>query len=258
MSSKKPQNNPNPAGNRREQLQRQREQQARERKVRSIVTFSILGVAALAIVGVIVAVVLSTRNAPVADGGGAVTGNYSVIAGNPDAPVTLTIYQDFMCPFCGMFERANRADLEELVDNGTAKIEFHVVNWQDRQSQGTRYSTRSGSAFVAVAKAQPDKVMAFNAALFDRQPDEGTPGLSDAEIADLARQAGVSNDVIATFARLANEDFITNAATVAANSGITGTPSILIDGKAWPTDKSVNILEAGPLKAAVEQAAAAK
>lgn len=253
MSSKKPQNNPGPAGNRREQLQRQREQQAKERRVRNIITFSILGVAVLAIVGVIVAVVLSSRNTPVAQGGGAVTGNYSVVVGKEDAPVTLTIYQDFMCPYCGMFERANRADLESLVDTGTAKIEFHVVNWQDVHSQGTRFSTRSGDAFVAVAKAQPDKVMEFNAALFDKQPDEGTPGLSDAEIAQLARDAGVSNDVIATFARLANESFINNASTAAVNAGVTGTPTILING----TKFSGNILEAGELKAAVEQAAQA-
>ncbi|MCW5952989.1 MAG: thioredoxin domain-containing protein [Propionibacteriaceae bacterium] len=256
MSSKKPQNNPSASGNRREQLQRQREQQAKERKVRNIITFSILGVALLAIVGVIVAVVVSSRNTPVAEGGGAVTGNYSVLAGQPDAPVKVAIYQDFMCPYCGMFERANRDDLEALVDNGTAQIEFHVVNWQDRQSQGTNYSSRSGNAFVAVAKAQPDKVMAFNAALFDQQPDEGTPGLSDAEIASLARGVGVSNDVIATFARMANQSFIDNASSVAANSGITGTPTILIDGN--PIDKSLNILEAGPLKAAIEQAAAGK
>ena len=256
MSSKKPQNKPNAGATRREQLQLQKEQQAKERKVRNIVTFSILGVALLAIVGVIVAVVVSAGRTPVASGGGAVTGNYSVLAGQADAPVKVTIYQDFMCPFCGYFERANRDDLEALVDDGTIQIEFHVVNWQDRQSQGTNFSSRSGNAFVAVAKAQPDKVMAFNATLFDNQPEEGTPGLSDAVIAQLARDVGVSNDVVATFARMSNQSFIDNAASVAANSGITGTPTILIDGK--PIDKAMNILEAGPLKDAIEQAAAGK
>ena len=111
MSSKKPQNTPAAAGNRREQLQRQREQQAKERKIRNLITFSILGVAVLAIVGVIVAVVVSSTKAPEVTGGGAVTGDYAVTAGDPNAPVTLTIYQDFMCPYCGMFERGNRADL---------------------------------------------------------------------------------------------------------------------------------------------------
>ena len=258
MSSKKPQNTPAAAGNRREQLQRQREQQAKERKIRNLITFSILGVAVLAIVGVIVAVVVSSTKAPEVTGGGAVTGDYAVTAGDPNAPVTLTIYQDFMCPYCGMFERGNRADLEALVDSGTAKIEFHIVNWQDRQSQGTRYSTRTGNAFVAVAKAEPQNVMAFNAALPHKQPEEGTPGLSDAEIAQLARDAGVGNDVIATFARMANEDFITNSTLAAQTSGITGTPSILINGEKWPADNTVNYLEPGPLKAAVEAAAAAK
>ena len=37
--------------------------------------------------------------------------NYTVVVGKADAPVTLAIYQDYMCPYCGEFERANRAAL---------------------------------------------------------------------------------------------------------------------------------------------------
>lgn len=260
MSSKKPQNQPNPntPGNRREQLQHQREQQAKERKVRSIITFSILGVAVLAIVGVIVAVVLSVRNTPVAEGGGGATGDYTLLVGQADAPVTLTIYQDFMCPYCGQFERANRDDLEAVVADGTAKVEFHVMNFLDDASQGTKFSTRAANALVAVAKAEPDKVMAFNAALYDNQPAENSPGLSDAEIANLARGAGVSNDVIATFAQLANQDFVNRSTSAAFASGITGTPTLKINGEVWPNDKTTSIYEAGPLKAAIQQAAAAQ
>lgn len=258
MSSKKPQNNPNAAGNRREQLQRQREQQAKERKVRNIITFSILGVALLAIVGVIVAVVVSSRNVPVAEGGGAVTGNYTVVTGQSDAPVTVSIYQDFMCPYCGDFERANRDDLIAMVDSGAAKVEFHVMNFLDDASQGTRFSTRAANALVAIAKAEPDKVMAFNAALFESQPAENTAGLSDAEIATVARNVGVGNDVIATFAQLANEDFVNRSTSEAFSSGVTGTPTVKINGEKWPADGSVNMYQAGPLKAAVEQAAAGK
>ncbi len=259
--SKQPKNQPNPPGNRRAQLQQQREQEARERKVRNIITFSILGVAVLAIVGVVVGVALTAAKPPVSDND-ATTGDYSVVVGKADAPVTLTIFQDFMCPYCGDFERANRADLEALVADGTAKIAFHTLNFQDGNSAGSKYSTRSANAFVAVAKAEPDKLMAFNAALYDNQPQEGTPGLSDAEIADRARQAGVSETVIATFAQLHNADFVNKATAQALDQSredsITGTPTIRINGTDWPSGATGEQYQAGPLKAAVLEAAGKK
>ncbi|MDQ7993123.1 MAG: DsbA family protein, partial [Propionicimonas sp.] len=236
MSSKKPTNPSTPGGqpNRREQLQQQREQEAKERKVRNLVTYGILGVALLAIVGVIVAVVLSSRNAPVAEGGGAATGNYTLVVGEADAPVTISIYQDYMCPYCGMFERTNRDDLETMVADGTAKVEFHLMNFLDPQSQGTNFSSRAANALVTVAKAEPEHVMAFNAALYDNQPEEATAGLSDAEIANLARQAGVSNDVVATFASISNQDFVDQSNAAAFSAGVQSTPTIKINGETWP------------------------
>jgi protein-disulfide isomerase len=257
MSSKKPQNNQPAAGTRREQLQRQREQQAKESRVRNIVTFSILGVAVLAIVGVIVAVVLSSRNTPQAEGGGADSGNYTIVVGQDGAPVTVSIFQDFICPYCGDFERTNRDDLEAMVEDGTAKIEFHLMNFLD--GGGRTYSTRAANALVEVAKAEPEHVMAFNAALYDNQPEETGMGLSDAEIADLARQSGVSNEVVATFAQARYSDWVNNSNLAAYNAGVRSTPTVKINGNAWPGGDNLQpMFQAGALRAAVDEAAAGK
>ena len=60
------------------------------------------------------------------------------------------------------------------------------MSFLDRTSQGARYSTRAANAFVTVAQADPDRILAFNRALYDNQPAEGTTGLTDAQLATLA------------------------------------------------------------------------
>ena len=122
----------------------------------------------------------------------------------------------------------------------------------DDASQGTQFSTRAANALVTVAKAEPDKVLAFNAALYDSQPEENTAGLTDAQIAELARGAGVSNETVATFASLANKSFVASATTKSFASGVKGTPTIKINGETFTGD----LYTAGALKDAVAKAAA--
>ncbi|GAA2184071.1 thioredoxin domain-containing protein [Brooklawnia cerclae] len=246
---------PSGGANRREQLRQQQAQAAREKKARTVVTFSVLGVALAVIVGVVVwGIASATRNSSTsqAQASGAATEDYSLVIGEQDAPVTVAIYQDFMCPYCGQFERTNRDDLEALVADGTTKVEFHLMNFLDSSSQGTNYSTRAANALVTVAKSEPEHVMALNAALYDNQPDEGTSGLSDTEIADLASEAGVSDAVISTFADLSNADFVDGSNDAAAADGVTSTPTIKINGEEFSGSQ---IYTAGMLKSAVEDAA---
>ena len=47
------------------------------------------------------------------------TDSGAVLLGKVDAPVTVTVYADFMCPFCGRFERANGEALQSAVAAGT-------------------------------------------------------------------------------------------------------------------------------------------
>lgn len=254
--SKNKQTPPNPPSggtSRRQQLRQQQAQAEREKKIRNRVTFSVLGVVLAVIVGVVVwGIVSATKNKPAAPTASAATQSYALVTGQQTAPVTISIYQDFMCPYCGQFERANRDDLKSLVADGTAKVELHLMNFLDSSSQGTNYSTRAANALVTVAKAEPGNVMAFNAALYDSQPQEGTSGLSDQQIADLARGAGVSDAVISTFAQMSNVGFVNQSNQAAAAAGVTSTPTIKING----TDFSgQQIFTAGALKSAVNTAA---
>lgn len=256
MSKKRtnPSSPPSDGMNRREQLRQQQARDAREKKVRTWATVGVLAVVVALIAGVAIWAGMNAarNNAPQAQNSGAATENYSLVIGKQDAPVTVSIYQDFMCPYCGQFERTNRDDLEALVTDGTAKVEFHLMNFLDSSSQGSKYSTRAANAVVTVAKAEPDHLMAFNAALYDNQPQEGTSGLSDAQIADLARGAGVSDAVVSTFSQLSNAGFVNQSNQAAARDGIQSTPTVKINGSDFAGQQ---LYTAGALKSAVDRAA---
>ena len=154
-----------------------------------------------------------------------------------------------MCPFCGRFERANGTEIQRLLADGTIRVNLYPLAFLDPQSAGTRYSTRAANAVATVADAAPDKVHAFNMALFARQPQEGGPGLTDAQLAATARDAGVPQDVVDRFTAQTFQPWIVQS-TEKALKQISGTPTVKINGKVFRGD----LYTAGPLTQAVTAA----
>jgi len=173
--------------------------------------------------------------------------------GSETAPVTVTIYLDYMCPYCGKFEQANGADLQQLVTDGAAKVELHPLAFLDRMSNGTEYSSRTANAAATVADRASDKLLDFTTTLYAHQPEENSPGLTDAQIAELAIGAGVPGAVADTFTAKRFAGWVSDATDKAVKSGIDSTPTILVNGVKVTT----NLLTAGALRTAVAAAAAA-
>jgi len=98
------------------------------------------------------------------------------------APVRITMYVDYLCPICGAFEKTNSSYIEGLVDSGAATVDIHPIAILSNRSQGTKYSLRAANAAACVADSSPDQFFAVNRALFAKQPEEGTAGLTDAQL----------------------------------------------------------------------------
>lgn len=255
-TTNEPQQQPDP-GSRRQRLRQEQEQAAKEKRVRSIISYAVLTIGVFALIGGIVWAVMAAGAAskkPTPSASGAVNTTYTVLVGKPEAPVIVDIYQDFICPFCGALERANSADLTALTASGQAAIRIHPMAFLDSASSGTKYSSRAANDLVTVAKAEPSKVMAFNAILYANQPAENSTGLTDAQIAALAKQAGVSQATIDTFTASVNADFVVASTNEAFADGIDSTPTILINGVAFTGD----FRTAGPLKTAIQAAVTTK
>jgi protein-disulfide isomerase len=124
------------------------------------------------------------------------------------------------------------------------------MSFLDKTSNGTRYSTRAANATATVADRAPDKVLRFNQALFAEQPREGSDGLTNDQIVKLAGAAGVPHDVTNTFADRTFEPWIAKVTDAAFGSGITGTPTVKINGKVFKGD----LYTVGPLTRALMSA----
>ncbi len=105
----------------------------------------------------------------VADGG-------LVIAGDPAAPVTIDVYDDFLCPGCGQFKEVYGQQIEQVVAVGRAVVRYHPVAILDELSDPVGYATEAANAVICAAETGifPD----FHASLFAAQPAEGGAGYS--------------------------------------------------------------------------------
>ena len=97
--------------------------------------------------------------------------------GSATAPHTLSIYEDFRCPFCKALETGSASVYKSYVDAGTLRVLFHPVTLIDANHPGTGGSLWSGSAAVCAATA--GKFDEYHDALFAGQPDESTDGYRD-------------------------------------------------------------------------------
>src|SRR5699024_5447253 len=101
-----------------------------------------------------------------------------------EGPITVDLYEDFICPVCKQFTDQNGAQLTELAENGDIKLRFHPLGLLDNYSS-TNYSTRSAAA--SVCAADEDKFADYEASLFAEQPAEGSAGLTDGKLIQIGK-----------------------------------------------------------------------
>jgi len=173
----------------------------------------------------------------------------ALVSGETGA-VRLEIFLDYMCPYCGRFERANGDEIERLVGDGTVRLELYPLSFLDRMSDGAQYSTRAANSVTTVADRAPEQLLPFNEVLFANQPQEGSKGLTDGQIATMASGVGVPADVVEAFDDRIFEPWVAASTEKVFDSGITGTPTVKINGEVFKGD----LYTVGPLTEAIMEA----
>lgn len=234
---------------------------ARQRRRRVLVTMGVI--AAIAMIAVAGTFMLSpgthlsdiaeSESGPFTDRGGIVWGSEGILSPpegeeywaeeslnrlSDEGTLVVSVYSDYLCPYCAMFEIDNAELLDSMVEAGDAVMVYHRVAILDDYSDGTRYSTRAAAAALYVAEQDPDAFKDFNDALFEMLYLHGPTALTDEGLAQLAVHAGVSTavasaieageapaDRAAAFTEMASQDLRQLA-----------TPTILLNGQQLTDD----------------------
>lgn len=158
-----------------------------------------------------------------------------------DVPV-VTVYLDYQCPVCQGFEQENGTMLTNLVNDGTIALEYRPIAILDSQSGGNKYSTRSANMVACIADSRQDaEVVKTSQVLFDNQPEEGGDGMTDEQMLAYAEEAGVdtgaklTSDPEQTVKSCTTEEtfskYVEQTTQDTLDSGVTGTPTVRINGK---------------------------
>lgn len=162
----------------------------------------------------------------------------TVVAGRPGAPVTIDVYEDFMCPVCAQFEKTYGDRLDKAAAAGEARVVYHPIAILDVYSEPPGYSSLAAGGALCAAEA--GVFPRYHDSLYQTQPTEGGPGWSAAQIQQLGRELGAGS----SFARcLSGATPRATAATQKASQYLTtlrpdgriGTPTVVVNGVAADT-----------------------
>jgi protein-disulfide isomerase len=148
------------------------------------------------------------------------------------------LYIDPMCPFCGEFDTANGDTLAALVADDSITLRVHPLTFLDSASAGSAYSSRASAALTCEAAINPASTLDYLAAMFAKQPAEGTTGLSDDALVALSTGADSIADCVdsgeyLTWAQQNTENALTGPIEGAEIPSIPGTPTVHVDGSQY-------------------------
>ena len=224
------------------------------RSTGSAMRLTILGVIFLAVVGIAVWGLLSSRsNAPAVDPQAAVP--TTILDGNgstpwgvqynsaPGKPV-LAIWEDFQCPYCAQLEKVNGAGIRALADAGKITLIWRPTVFLDG-SPGSQSGPNPNSSVRATAAwgcaIDAGKGADFHAYVFAHQPAIEGAGWSDAELQTFASSVGITGSALDTFkscytsAKYAS--WVKNSYAAFESEGVAGTPAGYLNGTELTPDQ---------------------
>jgi protein-disulfide isomerase len=223
----------------------------------AMITTVVVAIGALALVVAVGANVLASASGPqpvVAPAQPAPAGLASGRSiGKSTAPVKLDVWEDFQCPYCDEFTRSVEPSIvSQYVAPGTAQLTFH-----DYSFIGNGHSPDESNDAAVAARCAEDQgqFWAYMQYLYANQGASENSGtfnktMFDAIATKLGLNLGTFDSCLSDPAKL---QAVRAETAQGQQLGITGTPTLFVDGKALANPQDINAVSS-----AIEAAAQGK
>ena len=225
-----------------------KERQRRERRRQVLTLVGVVAAIALIITGGFVINSMRDPSKDVAAAAGGLGSKYGLTVGADSAPHKVVVYEDFLCPICGEFEKAGHEELAQLAADGKVQIEYRPFILLSRLGP---YSARSTMVWSLVLQQDGDDVAKkYHDLLFQNQPSEEGPFPSVADLVTLAGQAGADTTKLQSAIDAdAGIDWPVAATKAATKAGVNSTPTVILDGTPFTSGRTPDDLAANLIKA---------
>jgi protein-disulfide isomerase len=149
----------------------------------------------------------------------------------PNAP-TLDVYADYQCPICGRFEKQFGPSIVAMAKAGQIKYVAHMMTFLDINLKNDS-SARATNAAACAADA--GKFIEYHSAIFAAQPVQEGAGYTDAQLTEFATTAGITGPALTTWQKCTtsgqHNQYVADVETASGKAGVTGTPTVFLNGK---------------------------
>jgi len=201
-------------------------------------------IAVVVVLAVVVAIVIGNNSKPGGTTGGSAqsvplgvvggTGGGILVNSTPpksNVP-TLDVYADFQCPNCGKFEKAFGPTMAAMAKAGEVKYVVHMMSFLDlnlKNDSSVRATNAAGCA------ADAGKFGEYASAVFAAQPVQEGAGYTDAQLTEFAKTVGITGPALTTWQKCTtsgqHNQYVADVETASGKAGVTGTPTVKLNGK---------------------------
>jgi protein-disulfide isomerase len=212
--------------------QARREEIRRKERQQRLVLIGVIAAVTLAIVALIVVPSIRSATAPVGEFVKITPATYTAAdgtrLGDPNAKAKIEVFEDFTCSACKVYtQNVEPQVIKDLVDSGQAYYVYYQYPFLDDRS-ASKDSDRSASA--ALCAAEQNRFWDYKNLLFANQIATAEQ-YSDKRLIAFAESLGLDmTQFEACYDENRYQSQINEELALGASRGITGTPTVLVNG----------------------------